>query len=117
MANTKQEQHHNTGIMNKMRDKMPLIIIILIIAFLATIVFEWGMNYMGMGGQTEAFAKINNQEITYQEYEKIVQQQVEQMRQQSGKDVDENTIASIREQVWNSLVSQAISKQAIENME
>jgi parvulin-like peptidyl-prolyl isomerase len=114
MANTKQEQHHNTGIMNKMRDKMPLIIIILIIAFLATIVFEWGMNYMGMGGQTEAFAKVNNQEITYQEYERIVQQQVDQMRQQSGKDVDENTIASIRDQVWNSLVSQAISKQAIE---
>ncbi len=114
MAKTKQEQHHNTGLMNKMRDKMPLIIIILIIAFLATIVFEWGMNYMGMGGQTEAFAKVNNHEITYQEYEKIVQQQVEQMRQQSGKDVDENTIGSIREQVWNSLVSQAISKQAIE---
>ncbi len=114
MSKTKQEQHHNTGIMNKMRDKMPLIIIILIIAFLATIVFEWGMNYMGMGNQNEAFAKINDQEITYQEYEKIVQQQVEQMRQQSGKDVDENTIASIREQVWNSLVSQAISKQAIQ---
>lgn len=39
----KKIQH--TGIMNKMRDKMPLIIIILIIAFLATIVFEWGINY------------------------------------------------------------------------
>ncbi|MEP7146728.1 MAG: peptidylprolyl isomerase [bacterium] len=109
----KKIQH--TGIMNKMRDKMPLIIIILIIAFLATIVFEWGMNYMGLSGKNEAFAKINSKEITYQEYEKVVSQQVEQMRQQNqGKDIDEATMNQIREQVWNSLVSQAISQQAIE---
>ncbi len=116
MAKTKQEQHHNTGIMNKMRDKMPLIIIILILAFLATIVFEWGMNYMGIGGQQqEAFAKINGTEITAQEYDRIVQQQIEQMRQQNeGKDVDDNMINSIRDQVWNSLVSQTIMKEAID---
>lgn len=114
MATSKQEQHHNTGIMNKMRDKMPLIIILLIIAFLATIVFEWGMNYLGIGGQVDAFAKVNGTEITYQEFERIVQQQADQMRQQSGKDVDDATLSSIRDQVWNSLVSQAITKQAIE---
>lgn len=115
MAKTKEEQHHhNTGIMNKMRDKMPLIIIILILAFLATIVFEWGMNYMGMGGTVDAFGKVNNTEITYQEFERVVQQQVEQMRQQSGKDVDDAAISGIRDQVWNSLVAQAISKQAME---
>ena len=106
----------NTGIMNKMRDKMPLIIIILIIAFLATIVFEWGMNYMGLsGGGNDAFGKINSKEISYQEFERIVQQQVEQMRQQNpNQDIDEATMNQIRDQVWNSLVSQSISQQAIE---
>ncbi len=109
----KKIQH--TGIMNKMRDKMPLIIIILIIAFLATIVFEWGMNYMGMGGKNDAFAKVNSKEISYQEFERIVQQQVEQMRQQNpNNDIDESTMNQIRDQVWNSLVSQTISQQAIE---
>ncbi|MEO8210077.1 MAG: peptidylprolyl isomerase [bacterium] len=108
----KKIQH--TGIMNKMRDKMPLIIIILIVAFLATIVFEWGMNYMGMGGGTEAFGKINSEEISYKDYERIVQQQLDQTRQQNqGKDIDDATVAQVREQVWNSLVSQTISKQAI----
>ncbi|MBX7041902.1 MAG: peptidylprolyl isomerase, partial [Ignavibacteria bacterium] len=53
-------------------------------------------------------------EITYQEFERIVQQQADQMRQQSGKDVDDATLSSIRDQVWNSLVSQAITKQAID---
>lgn len=113
MQKVKKVQH--TGIMNKMRDKMPLIIIILIIAFLATIIFEWGMNYLGMGGSVDAFGKINNHEISYQEYEKLVQQQVEQMRQQSeGKDVTEQQISQIRDQVWNSLVSQTLTKEAID---
>lgn len=113
MQKVKKVQH--TGIMNKMRDKMPLIIIILIIAFLATIIFEWGMNYLGMGSSVDAFGKVNNHEISYQEYEKLVQQQVEQMRQQSeGKDVTEQQISQIRDQVWNSLVSQTLTKDAIE---
>lgn len=113
MSNKKKIE--NTGIMNKMRDKMPLIIIILIIAFLATIVFEWGMNYVGLGGQTEAFAKVNSKEISYAEYERVVQQQVEQMRQQNGgKDIDDAQMDQIREQVWNSLVTQSLSQQAIE---
>ncbi|MEO8666777.1 MAG: peptidylprolyl isomerase, partial [Ignavibacteria bacterium] len=113
MANTTKVQH--TGIMNKMRDKMPLIIIILIIAFLATIVFEWGMNYMGMGGKTDAFASVNNHEITYQEYERVVQQQIEQAQQQSeGKEVSEQQIKQIRDQVWSSLINQTLTKQAIE---
>ncbi|MEO6694898.1 MAG: peptidylprolyl isomerase [Ignavibacteria bacterium] len=113
MANTTKVQ--NTGIMNKMRDKMPLIIIILIIAFLVTIVFEWGMNYMGMGGQTDAFASINKQEITYQEFERIVQQQIEQSRQQNqGKDVTDAQVKQIRDQVWTSLINQTLTKQAID---
>lgn len=117
MSKPKQEQHHhNKGIMNKMRDSMPLIIIILIVAFLATIVFEWGMNYLGMGNETEAFGKVNGQEISVQDFERLVQQQADQMRQQSGKDVDDGMMSNIREQVWNSLVSQAISKQTIEKL-
>lgn len=113
MSNSKVQ---NKGIMNKLRDKMPLIFIILIVAFLITIVFEWGMQYTGMNqnGST-AFGSVNSQEIPYEEFERIVQQQIEQRRQQDqGKDVDDATISQIRDQVWNSLVSQAISKQAME---
>ncbi|HMS65334.1 MAG TPA: peptidylprolyl isomerase [Ignavibacteria bacterium] len=112
MENMKKVQ--NTGIMNKMRDKMPLIIIILIISFLATIIFEWGMNYMGMGGKVDAFGKVNSDEITYQEFERIVQQQLDQMRSQNqGKDITEEQIKQTRDQVWESMVSQALTKQAI----
>lgn len=115
MANKK--IHHNTGIMNKMRDKMPVIIIILIVAFLATIIFEWGMNYLGLTEEGYVFGKVNNEEIRYQEYEQQVQFQLEQMRQQNpDQDVDENTVNQIRESVWNSMVQQTLVRQEINRL-
>lgn len=112
---TKQKTTHGTGIMNKMRDKMPYIIVFLIIAFVGLIVFEWGMNYLGMrGGDRSVFGKVNGEEITYQEYEKMLQQQLETMRTQNGgKDVDDATLEQLKEQVWNSLVQQTLTKQEI----
>ena len=115
MANKK--VHHQTGIMNKMRDKMPVIIIILIVAFLATIIFEWGMNYLGLQGETYVFGKINDEEIKYQEFEQQVQMQVEQMRQQNPQqDIDENTMNQIRESVWNQMVQQVLVRQEINRL-
>lgn len=112
---TKQKTTHGTGVMNKMRDSMPYIIVFLIIAFVGLIVFEWGMSYTGLkGGDRAVFGKVNGEEITYQEYEKVLQQQLETMRQQNGnKDVDDATLEQIKEQVWNSLVHQTLTKQEI----
>lgn len=116
MADHKKEQrHYNTGIMNKLRDKMPVIIIIVIIAFLATIVFEWGMNLLGLREDRMLFAKVNGEEITYQQFEQAVDQQATQMRQQNnGKDIDEATMQQIRDQVWNGLITQTITKEAMQ---
>ncbi|MBI4535034.1 MAG: hypothetical protein HY708_02060, partial [Ignavibacteriae bacterium] len=35
-------------IMTRMRDSMPVILFGLLIAFLITIIFEWGMDYLGL---------------------------------------------------------------------
>jgi peptidylprolyl isomerase/peptidyl-prolyl cis-trans isomerase D len=112
---TKQRKSHGTGVMNKMRDSMPYIIVFLIIAFVGLIVFEWGMSYTGMNsGSVNSFGKVNGEEITYQQYEQMLQQQLETMRQQNGgKDVDDATLEQLKEQVWNSLVQQTLTKQEI----
>ncbi len=114
----KPKAKHSTGIMNKMRDKMPLIIIILIVAFLGTIIFEWGMNYLGLRGSEQiVFAKINGVEIKYQEYETLLQRQVEQMKEQNkGKDLDEQTYQQIKEQVWSYLVQQTLKEQEMKRL-
>lgn len=114
----KPKTKHNTGIMNKMRDKMPLIIIILIIAFLGTIIFEWGMNYLGQrGSQQVVFGKVNGVEIKYEEYESLLQRQAEQMREQNkGKELDEQTYNQMKEQVWNYLVQQTLKEQEMQRL-
>lgn len=110
----KEQKHYNTGVMNKLRDKMPVIIIVVIVAFLATIVFEWGMNLMGLREDRMLFAKVNGEEITYQQFEQAVEQQAAQMRQQNnGKDIDEAQMQQIRDQVWNGLITQTITKEAM----
>ncbi|MGH2575493.1 MAG: peptidylprolyl isomerase [Ignavibacteria bacterium] len=103
--------------MNKLRDKTHIILIVLIIAFLATIVFEWGMDYLGLrGSQVTELGSVNGEEINYQEYENQVQFAIEQQKQQTGEDPDESLMQMIREQTWEQMVSQMLAKQQIEKL-
>lgn len=107
----------STGLMNRMRDKTHIILIILVLAFLATIVFEWGMNYLGLrGGQTVEFGSVNGQEITYTEFESQMQMAVQQQKQQTGDDPDDATMQMIRDQVWDQMVTQIIIQQEIQKL-
>ena len=105
------------GLMNKLRDKTHIILIILIIAFLATIVFEWGMDYLGVrGGQVTELGSVNGQEIKYTDYESQVNFAIGQQRQQTGEDPDENLVKMIRDQVWDQMVSQILAEQEIKRL-
>lgn len=105
------------GLMNKLRDKTHIILIILVLAFLATIVFEWGMDYLGMrGGSMVEFGSVNGEEIRYQDFENQVQFAIEQQKQQTGQDPDESVIEMIREQVWDQMVTQTLVQQEIKRL-
>jgi parvulin-like peptidyl-prolyl isomerase len=105
------------GLMNKLRDKTHIILIILILAFLATIVFEWGMDYLGVrGGQVTELGSVNGQEIKYAEYENQVNFAIEQQKQQTGEDPDESMIKMIRDQVWDQTVTQILAEQQIKKL-
>ena len=49
------------AVMNKMRESMKTILIILVLAFIATIVFEWGMGGFQGGGQSNVIAKVDGE--------------------------------------------------------
>jgi parvulin-like peptidyl-prolyl isomerase len=87
---------------------MPIILIGLVIVFIITIVFEWGMDYLGMSRQSDTIGKIEGKKISYQEFSELVRQQVEQYKKQSKQEPDENLMRQIREQVWNNLVTQSL---------
>ena len=96
------------AIMTRMRDNMPVILIGLVVVFIITIVFEWGMDYLGMSRTSDTIGVIDGKKIKYQEFSELVRQQSEQYKQQSKQEPDENTLRQIREQVWNNLVTQTL---------
>lgn len=105
------------GLMNKLRDKTHIILIILVVAFLATIIFEWGMNYLGLrSGERQVFASVNGTEISYEKFEEQVQLYAEQQKQQTGEDPDESLMQMIREQVWERYVQQILVEQEIDKL-
>lgn len=105
-------------VMTKMRDNMPAILIILVLAFLVTIVFEWGMNYLGLksGGRQDYVGIIDGTKISYQQFSDLVKRATDNQKQQTGQDPDDNMQRQIRDQVWNSLVTQVLVENAAKNM-
>jgi peptidyl-prolyl cis-trans isomerase D len=96
-------------IMTRMRDSMPVILFGLLIAFLITIIFEWGMDYLGLrSGRQELLGKINGRKVTYQEFAEMVKTYTDQQKSQTGQEPDENQQSQIRNQVWQSLVTQQL---------
>ncbi len=88
---SEKEQEKKTqpkGIMNRMRDKMPLILIIVVIAFLGTIVFDWGMNYLGLRRNPTEFAVINGQKVEYKEYMEELNNQIKGYLERNNKKRD-----------------------------
>jgi peptidyl-prolyl cis-trans isomerase D len=104
-------------IMTRMRDSMPVILFGLLIAFLITIVFEWGMDYMGMrGGGSDVVGEINGVKIKYNEFSEMVKAAAENQKAQSGTEPDENAMTQIREQVWQNLVTSRVVDEQLHRM-
>ncbi len=96
---------------------MPLILIGLVITFLITIVFEWGMDYLGIkgGGRHDYVGIIDGKKISYQEFSDLVKRASDNQKQQTGQDPDDDMLRQIRDQVWNSLITQVLVEQAAKN--
>ncbi|MGA9116520.1 MAG: peptidylprolyl isomerase [Bacteroidota bacterium] len=104
-------------IMTRMRDSMPIILFGLLIAFLITIVFDWGMDYYGTrSGKAEVIGTVNGHEITYLRFSEFLRTASENQKQQTGKEPDETTLRQMREQVWQTLVTQQVVEDEIRRL-
>ncbi len=104
------------GVMTYMRNRMHIILGILILAFLATILFSWGMGYSGAESEQHLIAKINGQDITYDQFINAYNQESSAYREQSGQELTEATRQRIRDQVWENMVNEILVQQAINKM-
>ncbi len=108
-------------IMARMRDNLPAILLSLVILFLLTIVLDWGMDITGRhrrggGGFREPIGIVNGEEITYQEFNRALELQIEDFKQRTGSDPDDFMLEQLRNQVWEQLVTQKLVEQEIKKL-
>lgn len=99
--------------LQSMRENMPLVMWTLVLAFVATIVFSWGMG--GFEGSTSGLdgviGKVGQTEIMYDRYNQLVQDRLAQQRQQNpDQEITEQQIKQVRQQVWDDLVRSELMK-------
>lgn len=103
--------------MTRMRESMPIILFGLLIAFLITIVFEWGMDYMGIrGGRQDVVGSVDGKKITYKDFSEMLKTLTDNQKAQTGKEPDEAQLKQLREQVWQTMVTQHLVEEEINRL-
>lgn len=93
--------------MSKMRENMPLIMWILVGAFLATIVFSWGMGgFKGKESLDGVVGTVGEREILYDQYNRLVQDRLARQRGTEDKPapITDDSVRKARKDVWDELV-------------
>ncbi len=105
------------AIMNKMRENTHIILIILVLAFIGTIIFDWGMNYLGNQSQGMphggVIGEVNGNEITYDMFFRQIQQEYTNIRERTGQEPTEQQMNQLRQNVWERMVNEILVDEQI----
>lgn len=94
-----------------MRKLTKQILWIVIAAFVGTIIFAWGMEFSGKKGQRRGMiATVNGEDIQVYAFQYYYDQALRRAEKEQG-DIDEETAARIRDEVYNSMVNEILFRQ------
>ena len=104
------------AVMSSLRDKTHIILYTLLAAFLALIVFEWGMNFTGKTGKKENQAgTVNGTPITNSQYDEACKAITENFRRSNpGTEVTSEIELGLQEKAWSAVVDQTLLEQQFE---
>ena len=100
--------------MAKMRGLAPAFIITVGALFVLFMVISDSNVLEALGGKTNNVGSVNGEDISYQEFVNAVDQQRENQKKQTGKEVDEQDMEQLRDQVWDALVTQKLLAEQID---
>jgi parvulin-like peptidyl-prolyl isomerase len=104
------------AMMAKMRDLAPAFIITVGVLFVLFMVISDSNVLEAFGGRTNNIASINGTDITYQDFMTYIDRARENQKAQTGQDIDEENMEQFRDQVWEAVVTQTLTEQALKNM-
>lgn len=104
------------GMMNKLRESTKTILMILVFAFIATIVVDWGMGGLKRSQPRGVIASVNGNEIHYEEFTRRYQNELAQQRQQTGNEPEGYQLQQLETQVFENLVQQRLLNDVVKNV-
>jgi parvulin-like peptidyl-prolyl isomerase len=102
--------------MSKMREYSKIFIIIVALSFIGLMVFEWGMDYSGMGQRQNIVGSVNGRELTYDMFSDMFQNLYQAERSRSEQELTESQVANLRNTVWDRFVQQVLLEEEMERL-
>jgi len=102
--------------MSKMREYSKIFIIIVALSFIGLMVFEWGMDYSGMGRRQNIVGSVNGRELTYDMFSDMFQNLYQAERSRSDQELTESQVANLRSMVWDRFVQQVLLEEEMERL-
>ncbi|MBL7190519.1 SurA N-terminal domain-containing protein [bacterium] len=94
--------------MNKLRQHMPLILWILVIAFIGTIVFSWGMGGFEEKQKPGIVGRIDGREITRDYLDQLTERQYQNTAANTDAEMPESAMRDIRAQIWEEIIKEVL---------
>lgn len=103
--------------MQDLREKTKWIMIVVAVAFVALMVFEWGMDISGQSAatQTGELGRVNNRPVALQAYNTVYQQLYQRAQAQTGgQQLSREQIRQLEELAWEQTVNQILIDQELQ---
>ncbi len=102
------------AMMARMRSLAPAFIITVGALFVLFMVISDSNVLEALGGRTNTIGSVDGEDVSYQEFMKLLDQQRENRRAQTGEDIPEESMDQLREQIWDAIVTQKLLARQIE---
>ncbi len=96
------------ALMNRMRSSMKTILLILVVAFVLTIIVDWGMGGFQSNQPRGIIGEVDGNQIHYEEYYNRYQNELVAYREQAGSEPEGYQLQQLETRVFDNLVQQRL---------
>jgi peptidyl-prolyl cis-trans isomerase D len=102
-------------VMSALRDRIKIVILLTMAAFVGLIFFDWGMQQTG-GSSPDAslVGRVNGRDITDEMYRRTYQSLVSSFENRAGRAPESSDYAAIEDEAWATLVQELLLQEQIE---
>jgi peptidyl-prolyl cis-trans isomerase D len=106
--------------MRELRERTKVVMLIVAVAFIGLMVFEWGMDISGssIASQTGELGRVNGEPVPYDRYSIAYQQLFDQARQQYGTiQLTREQIKELEDRAFNEVVNEILIQQEMRRLD